>query len=623
MLEISEARDRSFLLGTMASHPVSLQRDSEKLHLEMLQLVCSWLGNRGYITTLQMLRDEAGALLRDENEQRKNLRLLGKSVDEGAWDTVLALARKLDLGKDTRTVQYVLARQQFLELVEEGDGQRAFTYSTRRLKPMEEFVGKQQFLDLAYALTCRNVLEASAAVTSLRGWSVASGRQAIFATINAVAESKSGSEFWKHNGIPVGSNVTLERVIEQALSFQLVESTFPSAIASLPVTVATTFIANTAVHPQRPTRVLVKASVSTNTGVRSVYPLREGPGLHGAILGMDNGQVLWIPSIDLSGGSDDAAPSAMPPRVVASHAGRVWDIDGAEEHLIISVGGTTACILSPAANFAECLVAQATCELTAVALVRRGKQNFVCGSAGGDVFVGDTTTAQLVPLFSQPSNSKLSCGAVAQLRTTSAGLSVFVAYRSGTIAAVDILTGVCTLQLSLPIPCELSSIAISSANLTLAASYKNNTVRLWDIISGELLSTRLTCLSVHNMTRCVFLTENVVAASCSDGYVYSWDLASAGSKSAVALPLTSPPEANLSSSAFSDSASGSAQMQGSSVLRSVQGSSASVNTLLPSSSIPVANGCAVPFLADMKRFDSHRQELIVASLNGEIAIIGV
>jgi COMPASS component SWD3 len=588
----------------MSLPPVSLDRESEQLHLETLQVVCAWLCRRGYVTSLQTLRDEAGALLRDENEQRKHLRHIGKAVDEGAWDAVQGLVRKLDLGKETRTVQFILARQQLLELVDEGDGQRAFTFFTRRIKPLEEFIGRQQFLDLAYTITCRNVQEASSTVPSLRGWSVASGRQSIFSAINATAENRAGGEFWRQTGMPQGSDLTLEKLVEQALCFQQVEAYYPEIVAALPQCQARSFIDMTAASlVPRPTRVIAKESLGPRSGVRSVLAVLDPTGGHrGALFGMDSGQVLWAPCIDLSA-KDEGSRIAAQPRVVASHGGRVWAMDGSEGGAVVSVGGTTVGVMSLATGFTDVTAVQANSELTAVALVPgRNPQHFICGSVTGDVFVGKLFSGSLAALFSlsRISGNRQATygGAVAALRPTSSGLSVFVAYRSGTIACVDISTGVSTLQLHLPAPCELLSIALSPSSFTMAATYSNSTVRLWDVISGELLPVRLTSSSVHCLTRCVFLSEKVVVASSADGSVYSWDVA--------AVP------------AVRDKDSCSPPRTG----RFAETTNAAVATLLPTATVAVASGSSNPYLSDLSRFDS-KQRLIVAGLNGDVTIIGI
>ena len=548
------------------------------------------------MTALHTLRDEAGALLYAENEQRKHLRHVGKAVDEGAWDTVQSLAQKLELGKDTRAVQFKLARQQLLELVEEGDGQRAFTFFTRRIKPLEAFVGRQQFMDLAYCITCRNVQAAALQVHSLRGWTVTGGRHAIFSDINLVAENRSGSEFWRQKGLPQGSDVSLEKLVAEALSFQLAQKLLPDAMASLPASRASSFITEAPTMKQRPTRVLAKEALCPTAAVRSVCTVvNRSTGHRGALCGLDNGQVLWAPCIDVAALDETQRRIAAQPSVVALHSGRVWGIDGSDGGTAVSVGGTTAVIMSLAHGFVDGLVVHATAELTAVALVpgRSEQHHYVCGTVTGDVYIGDLVTGHLALLYAQSArptgsgntqSASSGVGAVAALRPTSSGLAVFAAFKSGCISCIDVSTGVTTLQLSLPVPCELLSIALSPSSFTLAAAYGNSTVRLWDTVSGELLPFRLKSASVHCMTRCMFLGDKLVVATSADGNVYSWDL------------------------------------QGTDGGGDVE-ACGGVSTLLPAAVVPVASGRPCPCLSDIGRFDE-RQRLIVAGLGGDIAIIG-
>ena len=53
---------------------------------------------------------------------------------------------------------YAAYREQFLELIEAQEYQKAFTHLTKRLKPLEASAASLgEFKDLCYLLTCRSV----------------------------------------------------------------------------------------------------------------------------------------------------------------------------------------------------------------------------------------------------------------------------------------------------------------------------------------------------------------------------------------------------------------------------------------------------------------------------------
>uniref|UniRef100_A0A6T9Q0C4 CTLH domain-containing protein n=1 Tax=Haptolina ericina TaxID=156174 RepID=A0A6T9Q0C4_9EUKA len=102
-----------------------------------------------------------------------------KAILEGDWTEVEKHCRRWteDVSKTTssqqKTFLYAIYREQYLELIEGQEYQKAFTHLTKRLKPLEGSAASEgEFRDLCYLLTCKSVQEV------LRGWEgVAAARE--------------------------------------------------------------------------------------------------------------------------------------------------------------------------------------------------------------------------------------------------------------------------------------------------------------------------------------------------------------------------------------------------------------------------------------------------------------
>jgi hypothetical protein len=72
--------------------------------------------------------------------------------------------------QERRSFLYFILRQQFLELVDSGESERAFPFLLKHLKPLEDIAVSQgaagdvsEFKELCYLLTCSGIGEAEGA----------------------------------------------------------------------------------------------------------------------------------------------------------------------------------------------------------------------------------------------------------------------------------------------------------------------------------------------------------------------------------------------------------------------------------------------------------------------------
>lgn len=81
---------------------------------------------------------------------------------DGEWGAVETVMGKQTFKlKNFKSFQYAVYRQQYLELIERQEYQKAYTYLMRRLKPMETLQSENSndIKDLCYLLTCKNVAD--------------------------------------------------------------------------------------------------------------------------------------------------------------------------------------------------------------------------------------------------------------------------------------------------------------------------------------------------------------------------------------------------------------------------------------------------------------------------------
>jgi COMPASS component SWD3 len=90
------------------------------------------------------------------------MKRLRKAVLEGAWDVASGLIKALNPSiprSRRKRFLYSLYKQEYIELIERQEYQKAFTYLTRKLKPLESAAASdpQEFMSLCYLLTCKRV----------------------------------------------------------------------------------------------------------------------------------------------------------------------------------------------------------------------------------------------------------------------------------------------------------------------------------------------------------------------------------------------------------------------------------------------------------------------------------
>jgi hypothetical protein len=481
---------------------VTFNSDDMQIKGEMTELICGWLQDHGYTASMQLLRDEANAIGKDEFNHRKTLRLLSKAIEEGNWDGAQALIKKIDAvqKRDGDILSLLIAKQQFLELVDEGDSQRTFTFFMRRIKPLEEVFGQKTFQMFSYALSCRSVKEASGAFPELRHWSSSTSRNQLVASISARAIGAATSAYCHRQRLDI-CNHKLDILVAQGLSYQLVQTRKPEVIQSIPpLTVFS--ISSDASLQLPPSRTIQSYRVPVN--IKACQPFLSKSAI---AVGSSSGEILWCTI---------AADNKVQVERLAQLSGRVWCMVGCDYYLVAS-GGRSASAIDVSTRTVVCELMH-HCELYCVALLPYATM-FAAGTSEGEIILYDIKRQEV------HRHARFSSSAVTSLCCNAIGTCVYAGHRDGCVRVVDLVDGVLLRTLTAPVQVEISCVALSPSSALLLVAYKNNTLRLWNVLNGCLLFQRFSgsMNMSKNFIRCCFgHNDRHIASASEDSSVYVW-----------------------------------------------------------------------------------------------------
>ncbi|KAI9298243.1 WD40 repeat-like protein [Neoconidiobolus thromboides FSU 785] len=137
-------------------------RDGEK-QVEIIQLILQYLDDLGFQNSKLVLADEASSYLKEKEIKQVDIERMKGLIVDGEWLEVEKLLQKpvLKLSIINKSLHYQIYKQQYLELIELHETQKAFNLLNKRLKPLEtqHVINQQEFKDLCYLLTCNSVQE--------------------------------------------------------------------------------------------------------------------------------------------------------------------------------------------------------------------------------------------------------------------------------------------------------------------------------------------------------------------------------------------------------------------------------------------------------------------------------
>ena len=199
---------------------------SPQIKQDIMQMILQYMQDEGYTASVMTIQDEANVKLVEHKAQRTQLKRMHNAILEGDWIEVEKVATKA-VAHNHKSFLYAMHRQQFLELIEGGEYQKAFTHLTKRLKPLEACAPSlAEFKDLCYLLTCKSVQEV------VPDWDLVTAREQLVEQHRVMVEFESAEQ---SGGAQVPSR-RLVRLLQQAAAYQIEFSHYhPRAGASVQV----------------------------------------------------------------------------------------------------------------------------------------------------------------------------------------------------------------------------------------------------------------------------------------------------------------------------------------------------------------------------------------------------
>lgn len=148
----------------------TFDQEHGQIKKDLLGMIVQYLQQEGFHMSSATIQDEANVKLTEKLQDKDALRRMTKAVLEGDWDLVAKLLNKnLKKFHSQQGFLYAVCKQEYLELVDRQEYQKAFTFLTTHLKPLEKIstmTNRSEFKDLCYLLTCKSVGE----VDAFRDW---------------------------------------------------------------------------------------------------------------------------------------------------------------------------------------------------------------------------------------------------------------------------------------------------------------------------------------------------------------------------------------------------------------------------------------------------------------------
>lgn len=490
---------------------------------DIIQTIIQYLQDAGYYNSSMILQDETNVKVRNAANKRSQMRRMKRAVLDGDWSEVERLLGRTAF-KSMKAFRYAVHRQQFLELVDAQESQKAFTILQRRLKELEAYARTpDEFRDLCYLLTCKSVSEAA----SFRDWDgVGASRAALVEQYSRLLEFDT---FQRDAYIPPGGNGALERqvppgrlvhLLQQALAFQIGSSRHmpnaPPRIGTLLEDYESALVPNSR-----------QVSFVGHTGNVKCVTFVGEEGCTLASGSSDNCVRLW----DAHGGGCKS--------VLKGHTSRIWDVSATANGMLLASGSGDGTVRiwdtgglveggwrkdddggSIGAGTGVCR-AVLKGHASDVYTVRFHPRGNVIVSAGYDrcVRLFDAETHSVLKVFNGHK------GSISSVAFNARGNVIITGSKDSTIKFWDVISGLCIKTISSHLG-EVTSVETNRSGTLMLSGSKDNSNRLWDIRMNRAVRR----FKGHQNTSKNFIRtrfgplENVVVGGSEDGFVYVWDV---------------------------------------------------------------------------------------------------
>uniref|UniRef100_K3W6D9 WD40 repeat-containing protein SMU1 n=1 Tax=Globisporangium ultimum (strain ATCC 200006 / CBS 805.95 / DAOM BR144) TaxID=431595 RepID=K3W6D9_GLOUD len=508
----------------------TFDQHNDQIKKDLMGMIVQYLQQEGFTMSSATIQDEANVKLTEKVQDKDALRRVTKAILDGDWDVVAKLINKnLKKFHSQQGFLYAVCKQEYLELIDRQECQKAFTFLTTHLKPLEKIAtmtNRNEFKDLCYLLTCKSVGE----VDSFRDWDgVVRSREKLVEQLRSTFELDELVSSDETNRVEMPEN-RLVNLLHQSVAYQMEFSRYhPKTIPKvttllhdfecevLPNAVKSTYVG----HSQNVKYVTFVghdgeflASGSSDTTIK-LWPV-EFPRAAAASAPVNDssmGEVCETWVRDLRGHSSRIwyLSSNTAGDMLYSGSGdgtvKIWDLRNALSDLSAAIGENGkddagnaqrgAYVMQHSSLLSSSSITEAVASTVAGAgsLSSSDCVATLQSHSGGDIYSVNVHPSethlvtggydQTVRLFDIQTGvvSKTFRGHVASVCDAQfnrhANLIVSGS-KDGTIRLWDILSGLCvhTLRQTLG---EVTSVSMASNGYTLLSGSRNNSNRLWDL----------------------------------------------------------------------------------------------------------------------------------------------
>eukprot|EP01060_Flectonema_neradi_P001391 TRINITY_DN10830_c0_g1_i1.p1 TRINITY_DN10830_c0_g1~~TRINITY_DN10830_c0_g1_i1.p1 ORF type:complete len:540 (+),score=67.71 TRINITY_DN10830_c0_g1_i1:50-1669(+) len=483
------------------SDVVTLDKNNEQIRKEILMMIYQYLQDEGYETTAHTFRAESKLFESSSDNRRSNFRKMKPLILKGEWEEVNRLLARPGLAS-LKALQYDVAKQQFLEHIEHGEGHKAFSIMRKKLKQLESRAPPSEFHALTYLLSCKSVKEAPDSL--FEGWREESGREKLVSQYKYFLDSDKPPT---SNCSKIPSN-RLWTLLQQACGYQVL--TQKHKPLEKPVVTSIAYDYEAAVCPN-----VEEVCLRMSTQVKCCS------WLGGSKIVCGGNSVITVCDVD--------CPESEP-ATLDGIDGRVWTLSSSTPGRIIS-GGADGIIRiwkeTEETWKCESTIAAHSGDVYTVAEHPNGR-HLASGGFDCTARMFDIHTSQEVQTFighARPITSS---------RFNHFGNILLTGSKDGTIRFWEIASGVCLQTIAqLQTGAAVSSLDLNPSGTMLLVGYQDSSNRLWDLTpSGEPIQhSRLQghINTSKNLVKVIFAPGNYIFGGSEDGTVCIW------SKSGVLL----------------------------------------------------------------------------------------
>ncbi|KAL3683464.1 hypothetical protein R1sor_001486 [Riccia sorocarpa] len=474
-----------------------------KIKEDIIKMIIQYLQEEGYFASMMTIQDEANVRVNENLRYRSQIKRIKTAIMDGEWSELEKLVQKTPL-KDNQQFLYNFYKQQYLELIEQMEYQKAFTLLTKRLKPLEQ-LGSQhnEFKNLCYLLTCKCIHDAP----FFKNWEgVAASREKLVEQFSSMLEienndsSVARQEMQQHR---------LLHLLKQAVRYQIEFSRYhPKVLPNIP-----TLLEDYSCF------VLPNAHRTTFRGHRSNVKCVDFVGQEGSMLvsgssdntvrvwNVEDGTCLHVLGDDYTDGG---------------HTSRIWDVtSNATGDLVVSASGDSTIKVWNIRS-----TSNAACQMTLSghegdvysAKYHQSSNYVVTGGYDKTLRLWDVRTGTLLRTFTGHKSS------VSRVIFNPLGNLVISGSKDNTIKFWDLVSGVCVKTYSSHLG-EVTSIEMNKDGSLLLSGSKDNSNRLWDV----RLARPLKRYKGHQNTSKHFVhagfgpNDSLIVGGSEDGLIYVWD----------------------------------------------------------------------------------------------------